>query len=172
MKRFIGIMVLLVIIVLTACGAYAAQDVSKLVDIRNRIFEQSKEVKILFSDTKNVVLLSSMWDSCLMTISQIDAYFYMIGITNTIKDKDLSIDAIDLVLKWLDNIKKTNDLNISSLNAVKLDLDAKTRHNILEHNERVPVRSGTPDTQETVYKGSLLPRNRFQGFPGFFFRVG
>ena len=98
-----------------------------LMDVRNKFLEESQEIKALFSDTKDVILVSSMVDSCILTISQLDAYFSQLGIFNTIKKDDVTPAAINFLEQWLNGIKNTNDLNIKSLNAVTQNIQAKTK---------------------------------------------
>jgi len=95
--------------------------------MRNRIFVKSQEIKALLANSKDVVLLNSMWDSCIMTITQLDAYFYMIGIFNTIKKEDLTDASVNYLINWLNEIKKTNELNIKSLNLVTKTLEPRAR---------------------------------------------
>lgn len=101
-----------------------------LFDIRNKIFEESKEIKALLPDSKDVVLVSSMWDSCLIAITQLDAYFSMLGIFNTIKKEDLSKDSINYLSDWLNEIKRTDTLNIESLNSVPQPVELDTEVHI------------------------------------------
>ena len=98
-----------------------------LMDIRDKVLKESQEIKALFSDTKDVILVSSMVDSCILTTSQLDAYFSQLGIFNTIKKDDVTPAAINFLEQWLNGIKNTNDLNIKSLNAVTQNIQAKTK---------------------------------------------
>ena len=98
-----------------------------LMDIRDKVLKESQEIKALFSDTKDVILVSSMVDSCILTVSQLDAYFSQLGIFNTIKKDDVTPAAINFLEQWLNGIKNTNDLNIKSLNAVTQNIQAKTK---------------------------------------------
>lgn len=83
-----------------------------LLDIRNQIFDESKAMKPLIATSTDSVLLSSMWDSCLISIAHIDAYFFMLGIFNAIKDEDLSEETVGYLVTWLKRIKETNNINI------------------------------------------------------------
>ena len=98
-----------------------------LMDIRNKVLKESQEIKALLANTKDVILVSSMVDSCILTTSQLDAYFSQLGIFNTIKKGDVTPAAINFLEQWLNNIKSTNDLNIKSLNAVTQNIQAKTK---------------------------------------------
>ena len=111
MKIFFSI--LLALGLLFSSYAYALDN--SFVNIRSKIFEESKEIKALLTTSKDAVLLSSMWDSCIMTIRELDAYFYMLGIFNTIKERDLSEDAGIFLSRWLSEIKAGGELNIRIL---------------------------------------------------------
>jgi len=128
MKKIIFI--ILTFIILSNFSVYALD--TTLLDMRNKIFAESKDLKLLLANSKDVVLVNSMWDSCIMLVSQLDAYFSMLGIFNTIKKEDLKQDTIDYLTGWLDGIKKTNELNIKSLDAVSATMEPKTKTHILK----------------------------------------
>lgn len=128
MKKIIFI--ILTFIIFLSFSLYALD--TSLLDTRNKIFEESKELKSLLVSSKDVVLINSMWDSCIIAMSQLDAYFSMLGIFNTIKKEDLKEDVINYLTSWLDGIKKTNELNIKSLDAVTFTLEPKTKAYILK----------------------------------------
>jgi hypothetical protein len=109
------IFITLVLVVLLCFNAYA--QTATFVNMRNELFQESKTMKALLTGSKDVYLLSSMWDACVLTMTQIDAYFSMLGIFNTIKEKDLSEPPIDYLSGWLSAIKQSNELNIKSLNS-------------------------------------------------------
>lgn len=98
-----------------------------LMEIRNKVLTESQEIKALLPETKDVILVSSMLDSCILTVSQLDAYFSQLGIFNTIKKENVTPDAIGFLEQWLNNIKSTNDLNIKFLNAITQNIQAKTK---------------------------------------------
>lgn len=108
-----AIFVLLALGILFSSYVYALDN--SFVDIRSKIFEEAKEIKALLTTSKDAILLSSMWDSCLMTIRELDAYFNMLGIFNTIKKQDLSEDAVIFLSRWLSEIKAGSELNIRIL---------------------------------------------------------
>jgi len=110
-----SVLVLLFVILL---GLEAHAQNKPLVEMRNKIFEESKQIKSLLTDPKDTVLVNSMWDSCIMAISQLDAYFSMVGIFNSIKKEDVTEASINYLTEWLNGIKKTNELNIKGLSAV------------------------------------------------------
>ncbi len=118
-------MMILVLVAGLSFNAYA--QATGLLDIRDKVLKESREIKALFSDTKDVILVSSMVDSCILTTSQLDAYFSQLGIFNTIKKDDVTPAAVNFLEQWLNGIKNTNDLNIKSLNAVTQNIQAKTK---------------------------------------------
>lgn len=121
---------LLIVLALVAgpgFNAHAQATATGLMEVRNKVLKESQEVKALLPDTKDVILVSSLVDSCILTISQLDAYFSQLGIFNTIKKDDVTPVAVNFLEQWLNNIKSTNDLNIKSLNAVTQNIQAKTK---------------------------------------------
>lgn len=124
----ISIFMLLMSFSVYALGVHAADN--SFLDIRNKFFEESKEIKALLPSSKDALLLSSMWDTCLLTMSELDAYFHMLGIFNTIKEKDLSEDAVNYLAKWLTEIKRNNELNIGILNSGSYSFEPGTRVHI------------------------------------------
>jgi len=105
-----------IFVMIFAAYAYAAS--SSLLEMRNKIIDESKEIKPLLTSAKNAVLISSIWDSCIMTVSQLDAYFSMVGILDSIKNENLSESSVDYLINWLSEIKSTNALNIKSIDVI------------------------------------------------------
>ena len=118
------IFVALILVVLSSFSAYALG--TALLDIRNKIFSESKEMRPLLGTSKDGVLISTMWDSCLIAITQLDAYFFMLGIFNTIDENNLTVEVADYLINWLGEIKRANDLNIKSLKSVSSTIDPAT----------------------------------------------
>lgn len=118
--------VLIAVLLSFAIGLRAYGLDNSFLDIRNKFFEESKEIKALLVSSKDAILLSSLWDTCLLTMSGLDAYFHMLGIFNTIKDKDLSEDAVNYLAKWLAEIKRNSELNINILNSGPYSVQADT----------------------------------------------
>ncbi len=100
---------------------------SKLIDARTQIMQNSQEIKKYFATTRDPVLINSMWDSSVMTVSQLDAYFSMLGIFNTIKNENLSPEAFDYLINWLNRISESADLNAKSLGQIKSTADARSK---------------------------------------------
>ena len=128
---------LLIVLALVAGLSFNAHaQATGLMDVRNKLLKESQEIKALLPDTKDVILVSSMVDSCILTTSQLDAYFSQLGIFNTIKKDDVTPAAINFLEQWLNGIKNTNDLNIKSLNAFTSDASSKQAKTKL-HLERL-----------------------------------
>lgn len=125
MKRIIFVICLLA----AFCGTADALDVG-LTGMRDKIFEESSQIKGLMRSSKDLILLNSMWDSCIITVSQIDAYFHMVGIFNSIKKDDLTEEPIYFLSNWLGEIKRTNDLNIKSMDTVSFTPEPATKDHI------------------------------------------
>lgn len=123
MKRIVTIILIAGFLL---CPQVYALDTT-LFDIRNEIFEESKQIKSSLSDTRDTVLLNSLWDSCIMSVNQLDAYIYMLRIFNTIRDKDVKKEAIDSLSSWLTEIKNTNNLTVVGLGNISKTIDARTR---------------------------------------------
>lgn len=103
---------------------------NSFLDIRNKFFEESKEIKSLLVSSKDAILISSMWDTCLLTMSGLDAYFHMLGIFNTIKERDLSEDAANYLARWLSEIKRNNELNINIIDSGSYSVEPDTKIHI------------------------------------------
>lgn len=123
MKRML--FMILALVVFLNLNAYALE--TNLFDIRNKLFEESKKIKLLVGTSQDLVLINSMWDSCIMAMSQLDAYFSMLGVFNTIKKENLTDVAVDYLANWLTEVKRTNELNIKSLDGVTVTMDPNTK---------------------------------------------
>ncbi|MBU1061782.1 MAG: hypothetical protein KJ952_03550 [Candidatus Omnitrophica bacterium] len=133
--------IVLSLIIFLASSAYALD--TALFDMRNEVFEESKEIKLSLTYSKDVVLMSSMWDSCIMVMVQLDAYFYMLRIFNTIETEDLKQDAVDTLISWLNDVKKTNEMNVKSLDSVSETAEAYTK----VHLDKLKTYFGKLNTQ-------------------------
>lgn len=124
--------ILFILILMLALNSTIYALDSTLMDMRKEIFSNSQEMKAYLKNSKDPILLNSMWDSCIIAVTQLDAYFYIVGIFNTIKKEDLSDASFDYLLNWLNQIKKTNELNIKSLDTVTSTSEPKTKVYILK----------------------------------------
>jgi len=123
MKKLTGI--ILALLIATSLNSFASD--IPLMDMRNKIFEESKVMKKKLANSKDIILLNSMWDSCVIAINQLDAYFSLVGIFNTIKKENLTEASVGYLISWLNQTKQTNELNIKSLNSLASTLEARTK---------------------------------------------
>jgi hypothetical protein len=115
------------LVIVLGISAYIYAFDSTLLDMRNRIFEESKSIKTGLSGSPDVVLLHGMWDTCLITLTQFDAYFSLLGVFNTITKENITEASVDYLIEWLTQIKNMNTLNLKSLESVPLDIQPATR---------------------------------------------
>ena len=115
----------LTLLLVWSCSAQALN--TTLIDARNEILNNAQELKNYFATTRDPLLLNSMWDSSIMAVSQLDAYFSMLGIFNTIKKENLQDSSINYLVNWLNQLKATTELNIKSLEAIKSTADARSK---------------------------------------------
>jgi hypothetical protein len=126
MKKII--LIILVFVIFLNFNAYAAE--IPLLDMRNRIFKECRDIQPLLRNSKDIIVINSMWSSCIMTVTQLDAYFSMVGIFNTVKDKVLTENPVIYLMKWLSEVKNTNELNIKSLDSIAYEVEPNTRVHI------------------------------------------
>lgn len=101
--------------------------------MRQKLFAQAQEIKKLVNRdnaAQYLVLVSTMWDTCFVAITQLDAYFYILGIFNSIKKENITRPTIDFLSRWLKQIKNTDELNIKGLDGIKLPIDPMIRINM------------------------------------------
>ena len=118
MKR--RILVSLVLCLFLVSSVYA-QDGS-IFGLRNKIFEEAKKIKDL-AEAKNIVVVSSLWDTCLITVMQLDAYRGMRDIFNYLKNKNEAKQAVDVLIDWLTQMKATVEMNIRHLEPANLPVE-------------------------------------------------
>jgi hypothetical protein len=120
-----AIIALVALAVFMSGGAFALQN--SFMDMRGELFEESKKIKELLGKSKDTIALSSMWDTCLITISQIDAYFNMLALFNSVPEKYLTQESAGCLTKWMEEIRKTNDMNIKLLAETSSIVDEATK---------------------------------------------
>jgi len=113
MKKLVAVTVAVLVFLSAASAGYALD--TTLLTTRNKIFDESKLLRAQLATSQDVMLLSSLFDSCLLTTSQLDAYFTMLGIFNSIRREDISPVPLDHLTRWLVEIKTTNNLTIKNL---------------------------------------------------------
>ena len=122
MKRIASIIIILLLLFDARAFAFG----ETLFDIRNKFFCESKELKSALNEG-DAILMNSMWDTCLMTILQLDAYFSMLGIFNTIGEGGASGASVDYLSNWLSGIKKTIELNVKSIEGINVPVRPVTQ---------------------------------------------
>jgi hypothetical protein len=93
----------------------------KIINMRDRIFEQSKDIRALMAEkTRDSAILINMFDSCLFTAIQLDAYFSMLGIFESVNKAGVAASdtAIKFITSWLVQIKDTNRVGIQNLDSI------------------------------------------------------
>ncbi|MFA4991256.1 MAG: hypothetical protein WC569_01565 [Candidatus Omnitrophota bacterium] len=123
MKKIIHVMLAVFIFL----NAYAYAMDNDLLDLRNKIFDESKELKSLIANSKNMLLLNNMWDSCVVAITQLDAYFFMMGVFDSVSRDNWNEEGVNYLELWLNKIKNTNEVNIKSLGNLPAGLEPQTQ---------------------------------------------
>lgn len=147
--------VVLVLFMLSTVASYAFE--SKLLSVYNQIFDESKRIKALLPDTKDILLMNSLWDSCLVTITQIEAYFFMLSIFNTIKKEEMQEPSVDYLVDWLNKTKSANELSIKSLDAFTQPADPNTQLHMAAL--KVYYKKLNSDIDEEIKKLSVLKKS-------------
>ena len=123
MKKIIFLVLTLVLV--WSCFAQALE--TTLIDVRSEIMKNAQGMQAYFASSRDPVLINSMWDSSIMAVSQLDAYFSMLGIFNTIKKDNLDAVSANYLISWLNQIKATAELNIRTLDSIKSTTDARSK---------------------------------------------
>jgi hypothetical protein len=108
-----------------ACATLYAFE-SQLRDIRGKVKNELLEIRALMPKN-DPILVSSIYDSCLIAMNQLDAYFNMLAIFNTIDEKAVKAEAVDALTVWLDYIKKMDTININALRDTTKALTPETK---------------------------------------------
>lgn len=114
MKKVVILVLCMVFSFSVSLGAFD----TRLLDVRNKLFDESKRLQLLVQKSKNPLLVSGVWDSCVVTTTQLDAYFHMLGIFNTITAEETSHSAIDFLTSWLATVRKINSANIKNVDTI------------------------------------------------------
>lgn len=123
----------LTMVMAIAAAAYGSGDT--LLDARERFVKESTEVKALIQASKDALVVNSMYDACVVTVTQLDAYFYMLGIFDTIPKEAVSQSAVDYLLQWLAGVKQANRVSVGSLDAIVYDVSVETAGHIKKMKE-------------------------------------
>lgn len=144
MKKLVLVVALVALI--SGFTAYAEEGPT-LFELRNDIFSKSKEMRPLLAGAKeDMIFMNSMWDASIATMQQLDAYFNMLGIFETIKKEDVTKKAIAYLSDWLNTINTNNRMNVQNLNAISqkaFDPATKARAiNMIAYYNRLNARIG------------------------------
>lgn len=152
------ILTILVLAFFFNATAYALD--TAMLDLRNRIFRQANEIKTILMQSGNSLLLNSMFDTCLIAVTQLDAYFSMLAIFESIDSRRLTQGTTDYLINWLEGMRNTNSLNIKNLDAIgptkdpatdALALKLKSYFN--EMNRRIDVELSKIDAIKKTARG-------------------
>ncbi len=146
--------VVLALFLFSTVASYAFE--SKLLTIYNQIFDESKKIKALLASTKDVLVMNTLWDSCLVTVTQLEAYFFMLSVFNTIKDKEAEDASADYLINWLTKTKSTSELNIKSLDAFTMTVEPNTQLHMAAL--KVYYKKLNSEIDEEVKKLSILKK--------------
>lgn len=124
MKR-IAVVIAAVFCLLIVQNALALD--TKLFEMRSRLLEESRQLKGLIPDSKDAIVLISLWDSCLMTITQLNAYFNMLSLFNSIPKDSLTREATATLTAWLLEIKTAANLHVQNMDNAAETVDEATR---------------------------------------------
>lgn len=80
---------------------------------RNKIFEEAKQLQSLVAVSKDPVAVISLWDTAILTATQLNAYFYMVGVFEAAESQNTV--SVGYLKSWLDEVKRTAQLNIQNL---------------------------------------------------------
>jgi hypothetical protein len=145
--------ILLVLSLLLAWNFSAYALDTTLLDVRNEIFKNGQDLKEFFATSRDPLLLNSLWDSSVTVVSQLDAYFSMLGIFNAVKNENLNDEAFSYLIAWLNRIKESADLNIQSLDGIKTTTDARSKMFVSKFKASFNnLRDGVPKELQVVYK--------------------
>jgi len=123
------ITVFMVVFVWMAANAGRAQEIPFSAE-RSWFLEETQNLKKIMPRSRDAILINDLWYSCLMTITQIDAYYMMMAIYDTIPKDKVTEDAAGFIISWLTSIRNINDLNIKTLNAMDDPVDLKTTKHV------------------------------------------
>ena len=99
----------------------------KVFGFRNKIFEDTKAIRTLISTSKDGPVLIGVLNSSIITMTQLDAYFFMLGIFESKKTEEVSSASLDFLTAWLNEIKKSNELQLKSLTPMPEPTEPRTK---------------------------------------------
>lgn len=118
------------IVLVTSFNIGYTQQINPMQGLRDKIFQESKDIKDIMSKTNDLIMMTVLFDSCTITLSYIDAYFSMLNILDTIEDEYITTDTLDVINKWLISMEAANDMNLRSLDSSIPTFEQQTRQHI------------------------------------------
>lgn len=112
--------VLFLLLAAMFCVSFAYALDSKILNTRDALIKESADIKaLLTTKTKDPVIISGLFNTCLITATQLDAYFLMLGIFEAAKKEGCpGNEGIKFIVSWLNEIRNTSTLNIENINAI------------------------------------------------------
>ena len=132
MNKVTRIAAVLVVLLCLASSPARALD-TRLIDVRDRIFDESKKLQLVLNNSDDPVVIISLWDSCVTTVTRINAYFYMLGIYEMVPQESRTAEGLNYLITWLRETRRTNMLAVNALGAPLETADDTT----LFHRKRV-----------------------------------
>ncbi|MBP7217052.1 MAG: hypothetical protein KBA46_07215 [Candidatus Omnitrophica bacterium] len=99
----------------------------RIFDLRNKLFAQSKTINAMLPKAQDQAVLLSLFDTCIIVTSQIDAYFGMMGIFNAVRKEDLNKETVGYLVNWLSEMKRTSEITLRGLNEIPVAVQPTTR---------------------------------------------
>ena len=119
------ILIVICLLALTLVKPAAAIE-SKMFNLRGALFDQSKVIQKAIPTSKDIFILNTLFNTCILTISQVDAYFSMMDIFNSVRKDDLTASNVQTLTRWLSELKYANDMNLKSLGSFSVPVDPAT----------------------------------------------
>ena len=113
----------------------------------------------VLADSQDPVMIISLWDTCVVTVTKINAYFYMLGIFEAVKEAEQSSRAVDYLLIWLNETRRTNKTAIDQLAQPAQVTEEATdmyRAKISEYLSQLDTQLEKEIRKVTVLKQSLI----------------
>ncbi|MFC1807260.1 hypothetical protein ACFL0T_02700 [Candidatus Omnitrophota bacterium] len=140
-KRILRVLTLLLLVIFISSSGFAKGP--ELLALRNKIHQESQIIQPLIANTQDIYILNTLWDACMQTITQLDAYFFMLGIFRENKDerdpsapsgpqdeaslREKTPRGLNYLIKWTEIMKQTTELNLKSLASFNEPNEAKTK---------------------------------------------
>ena len=85
---------LLTVMLLVFCTVTTYATDFRIFEVRNKLFQESKDMKELLPITKDQFAVLMLFNTATTVVSQIDAYFAMMGIFNAVRRQDLDKETV------------------------------------------------------------------------------